>query len=267
MIASASAKPRPLQGPREPEKMNVQLSGLSKGLKDIGFSRTAVVLVALIATGLYVFLQLADEMSEAEIEGFDRTIFLMFRNPADITDPLGPPWFEETMTEITSLGGYPILVALIGVVAGYLLVVRKYGPALYLVLSTGIGASISHVLKMLYDRPRPDLVEHLVTTQTASFPSGHATMSTVVYLTLAALIVRLVEDRSARIYVFCVAIFVSIAVGISRIYLGVHWPSDVAAGWALGAAWASLSWLVLALLRARRNATRTSAGDASAAPR
>jgi len=95
-------------------------------------------------------------------------------------------------------------------------------------------------------------VDHLVQIHTASFPSGHATMSAVVYLTLATLIVRLVDDVAVRVYVLAVAILLTLAVGLSRIYLGVHWPSDVAAGWALGAAWACLSWLAVSGLRRLR---------------
>lgn len=236
---------------------------LVRGLKDFRLSAAPMILVAVIATAAYAFFHIADEVSEAEVAGIDRSLLLLLRNPADIADPLGPDWFEETVMEITSLGGYPILVALVMAVVGYLLVVRKYGPALYVVLSVGSGTALSHLLKLAYDRPRPDLVEHLVTTHTASFPSGHATMSTVVYLTLAALVIRLVEDRGARTYVLAVAILVSLLVGMSRIYLGVHWPSDVAAGWALGVAWASFSSLVLLMLRARRNARKGEQATAS----
>lgn len=212
-----------------------------------------VLLTGLLALALYAFFQIADEVGEAEIEGLDTALLLAFRNPADISDPLGPPWFEEFVTEITSLGGYPILIALVVAVVGFLLVIRRFGLALYLSISLGAGTAISQLLKTLYDRPRPDLVDHLVTTHTASFPSGHATMSTVVYLTLAALIVRIVAQKRVRVYVLAVAVAISIAVGLSRIYLGVHWPSDVAAGWALGVAWACLSWLVASGLRAGRN--------------
>lgn len=228
------------------------VTDLVRGMKDICLSSAPVLLTAVISIALYAFFQIADEVSEAEIAQLDSTLLLVFRNPADIADPIGPPWLEETVTEITSLGGYPILVAVVAAVAGYLLVVRMFGPALYVVLSVGAGTVLSQILKMLYDRPRPDIVDHLVATHTASFPSGHATMSTVVYLTLAALIVRLVDQTRVRIYVISVAALVAILVGLSRIYLGVHWPSDVAAGWALGVAWACLSWLSVSALRAMR---------------
>lgn len=230
--------------------MNV--TELVRGMKDMRPAMLPALLVGIVGLGAYVFLELADEVGENEMDGIDRALLLAFRNPDDLSDPVGPPWLEETITEITSLGGYPILVALIAAVTGYLLVTRKYGPALFVVLSTGLGTAVSHVLKLAYERPRPDLVDHLVTTQTASFPSGHATMSAIVYLTLAALIVRLVETTRERVYVMGAAILLTVAVGFSRVYLGVHWPSDVAAGWALGAAWASLSWLAVSMLRAMR---------------
>lgn len=232
--------------------MMTSLTDLVRGLKDMRLSSATVLVIAVLAAALYAFFQIADEVSEAEIASLDQALLLVFRNPADVTDPLGPPWFEETVTEITSLGGYPILIAVVAAVVGYLLVVRMLGPALYVVLSVGAGTLLSQLLKMLYDRPRPEIVDHLVVTHTASFPSGHATMSTVVYLTLAALVVRLVEQTRVRVYVLAVAILVSLAVGLSRIYLGVHWPSDVAAGWALGAAWASISWLAVSALRSWR---------------
>ncbi len=230
----------------------MKITELVRGMKDMRPAILPALLIGIVGFGAYVFLELADEVGEDEMGGIDRALLLAFRNPDDLSDPLGPPWLEETITEITSLGGYPILVALIAAVTGYLLVTRKYGPALFVVLSTGLGTAVSHVLKLAYERPRPDVVDHLVSIHTASFPSGHATMSAIVYLTLAALIVRLVETTRERIYVLSVAILLTVAVGLSRVYLGVHWPSDVAAGWALGAAWASLSWLVVSTLRALR---------------
>jgi len=225
------------------------ITELVRDMKDVRPAPAKVALVAVVASALYAFFQIADEVGESEFGWLDKAVLLAFRNPSNVNDPLGPEWVEETIMEISSLGGYPILFTLIAVVVGYLLVVRRYGPALYVLLSVGLGTAVSQLLKSLYDRPRPDLVDHLVTTHTASFPSGHATMSTVVYLTLAALIIRLVNHRGVRLYVLAVAILISVAVGLSRIYLGVHWPSDVAAGWSLGAAWASLSWLVVSLLR------------------
>ncbi len=225
------------------------LTDLVRGMRDYRFATVPVVMVAILASSIYAFLQIADEVSENEIAEVDRFLLLWFRNPLDANDPWGPPWFEDAVAEITTLGGYPVLILLVAAVTGFLIVARKYGPAIYVLASVILGTVVSQGLKMLYDRPRPDIVEHLVGIHTASFPSGHATMSTVVYLTLAALIVRMVDDARIRVYVMSAAIFVALLVGVSRIYLGVHWPSDVAAGWMLGAAWASFSWLAVSALR------------------
>ncbi len=156
--------------------------------------------------------------------------------------------------EITALGGYTLIIAVMLAAIGLLVVARREGPALFVFLSIFSGWLMSSLLKSFYARPRPDLVPQLDLVHTASFPSGHATMSTVCYLTLAIVIARLTDNTRIRVYVVAVAILVSIAVGLSRVYLGVHWPSDVLAGWALGAAWAALSWLVVSLLRRRRKA-------------
>lgn len=228
------------------------ITNLVRGMCDMRIATVPVLLIALVAGGIYTFLAIAEEMSDNELARMDSALLLFFRDPADLSQPVGPPWFHQTVVEITTLGGYPVLVTLVAAVAGFLLVSRKFGPALFMLGSIITGTLASHLLKIVYDRPRPDLVDHLVQIHTASFPSGHATMSAVVYLTLATLIVRLVDDLAVRIYVVLVAIFLTFAVGMSRIYLGVHWPSDVFAGWALGTTWACLSWLIVSGLRRLR---------------
>ena len=229
-----------------------RITNLVRGMRDSPMRLMPVLMVALFAGAVYAFLAIADEVSENEIAEIDNFLFMLFRNPGNPAEPLGPAWFRETMTEITSLGGYPVLVILVGSVIGFLVVVGKFGPALFVSLSMISGTAVGHALKLIYDRPRPDLVEPLVNTHTASFPSGHATMSAIVYLTLASLIMRLVDETATRAYVLTVALLLTLAIGLSRIYLGVHLPSDVAAGWALGVAWASLSWLIVSALRRLR---------------
>lgn len=224
---------------------------LGKRVKGIRVRRetiTPVFFFSIAAFGIYVFLAVADEVAQGEIRQFDERFLLLFRDDADPSRVLGPFWLQETMVEFTTLGGYPVIILTLLAVIGLLLILRRFGPAMFVLLSVWFGWLVSHALKRFYDRPRPDLVEHLDTVHTASFPSGHAMMSTVIYLTLAALVVRFFDDMRVRAYVICVAVVISGLVGISRIYLGVHWPSDVIAGWALGAAWASFSWLVVTLL-------------------
>jgi undecaprenyl-diphosphatase len=103
---------------------------------------------------------------------------------------------------------------------------------------------LSTVLKMGFERPRPDLVPHATRVYTASFPSGHAMLSAVTYLTLGALLARVQPNRRLKAYLIGLALCITLLVGASRVYLGVHWPSDVLAGWCGGAAWAALCWFI-----------------------
>ncbi|MCY0096241.1 phosphatase PAP2 family protein [Hoeflea ulvae] len=230
-------------------KTNRVTAWLVRGIRNGNAHRLPVALFATLTLGVYAFIEIAEEMAEGEIRKFDEMLFLSLRAPGDPSTPLGPPWLQETAVEVTSIGGYPLIILTLAAVAGFFIVTRRYGAAVYAVLAVGSGALLSQTLKQYYGRPRPDLVDHMDTVHTMSFPSGHAMVTTVAYLTLASLVIGFLTDRRARIYVLAVAVFVAVIVGVSRVYLGVHWPSDVAAGWALGAAWASLSWLILHFLK------------------
>ena len=226
---------------------------LVRGMREYRAAVLPVTMIAILALGVFTFLSIADEVAEGEIHTIDETLFLIFRSASDMADPLGPPWLEEAAAEITALGGYPVILLAVLVVTGLLLITRRYGPALYTVVSVASGAAVSQVLKDHFERPRPDIVEHLDAVHTASFPSGHAMVGTVAYLTLAALVTRFFDDGWVRAYVIAVAVAMSVLIGLTRIYLGVHWPSDVAAGWALGTAWASFTWLFVSALQYRRH--------------
>ncbi|WP_420407065.1 phosphatase PAP2 family protein [Hoeflea sp.] len=225
---------------------------LVRGIKTGNANRLPVVLFGIVTLGVYAFIEIADELAEGELRKIDEGLFLLLRSADDRSVPLGPPWLQETAVEITAIGGYPLIILTLAAVAGFFVVTKRYGAALYAMLSVGTGALLSQTLKNYYGRPRPDLVDHLDTVHTMSFPSGHALVTTVAYLTMASIIIGFLDNNRARIYVVFVAVFVAFIVGVSRVYVGVHWPSDVAAGWALGAAWASLSWLIVHLLRRKR---------------
>jgi undecaprenyl-diphosphatase len=200
--------------------------------------------IFLIAGTAFGIIQLADEISEGETRGFDTAILLAFRNPADHADPIGPWWLEVMMKDITSLGSTTVLTLITSAAIIYLLIERKYAAALFVLVAIGGGSLLSTLLKLGFERPRPDLVAHAAEVYTASFPSGHALMSTVAYLTLGALLARLQKQRRIKLYFLVVAVLLSALIGVSRIYLGVHWPTDVLAGWSVGAAWALACWLV-----------------------
>jgi undecaprenyl-diphosphatase len=200
-------------------------------------------LCVIAGTG-FAMLKLASEINEGETHAFDTAILLAFRNPADLADPIGPRWVEQVMRDFTSLGSHAVLTLITLVALGYLLIERKARAATFLLVAIGGGTLLSTLLKLGFDRPRPDLVAHAVDVWTASFPSGHALMSAVTYLTLGALLARVQARPQPKLYFLGVAVVITLTVGVSRVYLGVHWPTDVLAGWSIGAAWALSCWLV-----------------------
>src|SRR5262249_16044963 len=157
----------------------------------------------------------------------------------------------EAGRDFSALGGFAVLTLITLAVAGYLLIVRKRHAAILLVVAALGGRLVRHVLKALVDRPRPDVVPHLSHLSSASFPAGRAMLSAVVYLTLGAMLARLVERRRVKTYVLTVAILLTFLVGVSRVFLGVHYPSDVLAGWTAGLVWAVLCWLATRYLQRR----------------
>ena len=205
----------------------------------------------ILATLALVFLKLASEIWEGETLGFDGAIMLALRSTTDTSIPAGPAWLQATMLDITAIGGTSVLTLITIAVAGFLLVSRKAATAGFVLAAITGGAILSFALKAMFSRPRPDIVAHLVAVDTSSFPSGHAMNSAVVYLTLGTLLARTQKDHAVRIYLISLAIALTLAVGCSRVYLGVHWPSDVIAGWCVGAAWAMLCGAIARLLQSR----------------
>lgn len=198
--------------------------------------------VLVPAALVYGFVQLLDEVREGETERFDRAVLLAMRNPSDPADPIGPWWVELMMRDLTSLGSTTVLTLVTLSACGYLLIVGKRGAAVLVAVSVGGGTLLSYTLKHFVDRPRPDVVAHIVDVATASFPSGHAMLSAVTYLTLGALVARVEPGAARKAYFLGLAVLLTLSIGVSRVYLGVHYPTDVLAGWALGAAWAMLCW-------------------------
>jgi len=212
------------------------------------------VLAAIFVGALSVlcFGLLTSEMVEGETVGFDKAVLLAFRDPANLAHPIGPSWLADAVRDVTSLGSTIMLTLIVIASAGYLLLDGKRASAALLLASVIGGSVLSQVMKALFGRARPDVVPHLMGESSLSFPSGHAMMSAVLYLTLGALLARAQDGRRQQIYLFGVAVFVAVAVGLSRIYLGVHWPTDVLAGWSVGAAWAMGCLLAASWLERRR---------------
>lgn len=216
-------------------------------------------LLALVAAGVWIFATIAEEMMEGETHALDTYVLLALRTPGNPADPLGPPWVEELARDVTALGGTGFLTFLTLATAGFLWLSRRHSTALFVLAAVTSGTLLSRTAKHFFDRPRPDLVPHGSYVYTASFPSGHSLMAAVTYLTLAVILARGFAEKRLRVYVVSLAVFLTLAVGVSRVYLGVHWPTDVAAGWAAGAAWA-LGCAALARYLSQRGAMDRDAG-------
>lgn len=201
-------------------------------------------LLLMIGGGLWGFIEIAEEVHGEETHSYDRQILLMLREDGNPSDPIGPPWMEEMGRDITALGGFTVLTALTFAAIGFMVLLQRPRLALLTLLAITGGMFASDLLKQFFDRPRPDLVPHGVLVTSASFPSGHAMMAAVVYLTLGVLVARTQPKLSLRLYIISLSVIIALGVGISRVYLGVHWPTDVLAGWTLGGIWALVFGLV-----------------------
>jgi undecaprenyl-diphosphatase len=151
---------------------------------------------------------------------------------------------KASLRDLTTLGGTSVLAVVTLTSVGYLLLAGRRKTAALVTLAVLGGTALSSLLKAGFERPRPDLVAHLVEVHSQSFPSGHAMMSAVTWLTLGTLLATVQPKRRLKAYVLGIAIAITLLVGASRVYLGVHWPTDVIAGWCVGTAWALLAWIV-----------------------
>lgn len=204
--------------------------------------RAFLVSLLLALAGTWGFTEIANKVMEAESKDFDRQLLLAFRNSADLRDPVGPPSIEEMARDVTALGGVAVLSMLTLAAAGYLFLDNKTRLGLFVLVSIGGGVLVSNSLKNVYGRPRPDVVPHGAYVYTSSFPSGHSMMAAATYLTLGALLARSQKSRRIRAYLLLLGVLIALAVGVSRVYLGVHWPTDVLAGWTAGCVWATVCW-------------------------
>lgn len=209
-------------------------------------SHRAAVALVISGVGAFGFIALADEVVEGDTLPLDRSLLLALRAAGH-----GSTWLEEIFRDFTALGGVGVLGMLSILAIGYLWLRDMRRAAAFVFAAIAGGLVLSLALKSGFDRPRPDLVSHGSMVYTSSFPSGHSMLSAMVYLTCGAMLATLHRERRVQVYLVGCAMLVTGLVGISRVYLGVHWPSDVLGGWAVGAAWASGSWLAAQWLRAR----------------
>jgi undecaprenyl-diphosphatase len=228
--------------------------GMTSGLVDLlrrNIEIGSLLLLCLIVAAIWGLAELTDEVVEGATRALDTDILLALRTSGDLSDPIGPPYLEEMARDLTALGGTVVITGATLFAAGFFLMRGSLGSMVYLLVAAGGGIILSSIGKEVFDRPRPDLVPHGSLVYTASFPSGHSMMAAVAYLTLGVLIARVLPGWPQKVYVMSIAVILTVLVGISRVYLGVHWPTDVAAGWLAGAAWA-VACVLFARLLSRR---------------
>ena len=221
-------------------------AGLVKSLRNLDEERLLFVIRLLIVVlGTTAFLQLGHEVTIGATQHFDEQVMRALREPDRPAIPRGPEWLQDVARDVTALGGYAVLIFLVAIVAIFLRLDGKKGAVRFLLAAALGGLLISTGLKAIFTRPRPSVVPHLSAAYSTSFPSGHSMMSAIIYLTLGTLLSRLeLRHPALRLYFLVVALLLTFAIGCSRVYLGVHYPTDVLAGWTAGLVWATLCSLV-----------------------
>ncbi|WP_066801549.1 phosphatase PAP2 family protein [Sphingomonas soli] len=203
-----------------------------------------VAAASACAALLLLIFWLGRELVEGDGASVDRAIMLAMRVSGSPDLPIGPDWLPSAMRDVTALGSSTVLTFVVIAAAAFLILHRQMRSAMLVLLATTLGASVITLIKALVARSRPDLIDRLMHETSHSFPSGHAANSAIVYLTLATLFFPVLPDAKMRGFVIGIALLLTGAIGISRVYLGVHWPSDVVGGWVFGGAWAMLWWWI-----------------------
>ena len=234
--------------------MTLQIKRFAPLVSRFGSTETRILIALILCAGsVWALVKLVSEVIYEREDAVDRSILIALRLPNDPSVPIGPLWLSECARDVTSLGSTSVLMLVVVEAIAFLLLNRRLRPALHVAAAALGGSLLVAQLKQVLGRQRPNFVPAAADLHTLSFPSGHATMSAIIYLTLAAQLSRIVPSHTAKSFVVASALFVTMLVGASRVYLGVHWPTDVLAGWILGAAWALFCWAVVERLEKRHS--------------
>jgi undecaprenyl-diphosphatase len=215
------------------------------------------LLGGLLVAGLLLgFVQLSNVVLSGGTQEFDVAVLRALRHADDLSRPIGPAWLPEAAVDVTALGSGWVIGLVVLAVVGFLLLQAMWRTAAFVFVASAGGWVLNAALKAVFQRPRPDVVSHLREVMSLSFPSGHAMTSAAVYLTLGAMLMRISERRATKVYCMVTAAIVTVLVGSTRVYLGVHYPSDVVAGWLVGMSWAVGCWLVERSIERRTGMSR-----------
>ncbi len=232
---------------------------MEKNLKRQGFLRRLRI-VPLLGGALFLlcvwgFFEIAEDYPEGRYNEFDVTILRSLRTVEDPAVPRGPYWLKDVMRDLSALGSTAVLTVGVAGIIGYLMLQHRWRRALAVLLACGGGALLNLGLKALAARPRPEIVPHLAEVTDSSFPSGHSMLSAIIYLSVGAMLAQNSTGKATAVYPLILAVILTFVVGFTRIYLGVHFPSDVLAGWTAGLAWTLLCIATVSFLD-RRSSSR-----------
>ena len=211
----------------------------------VRFAPRMLAAITVIGAAIWGFLALTDAVGEGETHAFDRALILALRSPADPNRLRGPAWLAEAARDITALGGFTVLGLVTVAALAVLLVYRRRRQAAVFAVAAVGAQGLAEAIKHVVGRPRPSFVAQYDLIASSSFPSGHSMMAPAIYFTLAAIVAAGELRPAARGLLMVGSVLLVIAVGVSRVYLGVHWPTDVVAGWTLGSAVALTAWIAL----------------------
>lgn len=214
------------------------------------WKRTEFFGFIVMVVGIGVFLTLVTQLQSASIQSLDEAVIRSLRNISVPAEASHPGWFDELARDFTALGGYAVLTTITVLVTTFLHLERRPARAHFVAITVVFGYSFSMLLKAVIDRPRPDIVPWLSHVHLSSFPSGHSMMSAVVYLSLGLMLSDLTSRRLVKVFVVIAPLAISAMVGLSRVYMGVHYPTDVIAGWWIGISWSLACWLIVRRWRA-----------------
>jgi undecaprenyl-diphosphatase len=241
-------------------RLRSALAAIRDWMQRRGLLETAVLggLFLLVAS-IWLFAEVADEVMEGEIQHLDERVIQAMRT-GENSRPIGPDWLPDVARDLTALGSAAVITLVTVAAAGFLALRRKWDALVLILLSVAGGTVVSALLKRFFDRARPDESFHLAEVSSLSFPSGHSMLAAVTYFTLGALLARTTPDRKIKIYFLLAALVLAVVTGLTRVYLGVHFPTDVLAGWCAGIAWAMICSLATRWLERRGTAHLEAAG-------
>lgn len=206
------------------------------GAPDPAGVETWIVITTLVFSALLIAWTIAALVAKSGLAGIDDMLTGEFVRMDRFGTIIPAGRLENIARDVSGLGSDTVLTLLVLLALGLLSTLGRAGSAAFVVVTFLSGWLFTALVKVLFDRARPGMPSITIAPETSSFPSSHALLSAVVFLSLAVIVAREFKSQTAAAIVLSAAIFTTVIIGLSRLYLGAHWPSDVLTGWTLGSA-------------------------------